>query len=161
MSNHAAGAIVRSAPRKLISYSRSVYIEAKPEDVFCFCATRKGFERHFPHRVRNYDGPDDWEIGCHFKMQYRVMGMWMQWHGEVVEWEPGRRFVDVMHAGFFHTFRHEHLFEPEGTGTRYTDVLTFTLGFRGVFDKLFGLQLVKDTFNKRQRKLKDVLEGRA
>jgi ligand-binding SRPBCC domain-containing protein len=152
--------MLTTATRPQLAYQRSVHIDVPPEQAFEFCATRQGFESHFPHRVRAYEGPEQWTLGTHFKMQYRVLGLWMRWHGEIVEWLPGQRFADVMHEGAFKAFRHEHEFEADGAGTRYTDRLTFTLGLGGWLDGLIGLRQVERTFAQRQRLLKSVLEKR-
>lgn len=56
---------------------------------------------------------------------------WRAWHGGVPftmtsiisELEEPRRFVDEQVAGPFGAFRHEHLFEPAGGGTRMVDRL--------------------------------------
>lgn len=49
------------------------------------------------------------------------------WHmtSRITEFDPPRRFVDEMVTGPFASFRHEHLFEPSGTGTLMTDVVRF------------------------------------
>jgi ligand-binding SRPBCC domain-containing protein len=144
-----------------LTYERSVRINVSCTRAFDFCATRLGFESHFPHRVRAYVGPEHWTFGTHFRMQYRALGMWLSWHGEIVEWQPGRRFVDVMHLGAFRAFRHEHEFEAEGSSTRYTDRLTFTLGLGQLVDLIVGRPLLERTFAERQRLLKWALENRA
>lgn len=153
-----ANTMLSVAPRRQFAYRRSVHIDVPPQRVFEFCATRFGFERQFPHRVRGYDGPERWALGTQFKLQYRAYGFWMRWHGEVVEWSPGLRFADVMHAGAFKSFRHEHDFELHDGGTLYTDTLTFTLGMGAWLDRTIGLRLVESTFAERQRRLKAEVE---
>lgn len=59
----------------------------------------------------------------------------------VTEFEPPRRFVDQMVRGPFAAFRHEHLFEPDGAGTRMIDVVTFGMPFGLVLDLPVGLYL--------------------
>ena len=59
----------------------------------------------------------------------------------IVEFDPHRRFVDEMVRGPFRTFRHEHLFEPHGSGTRMTDVITFGTPLRLVAERPIGVYL--------------------
>ena len=62
-----------------------------------------------------------WEAR-HFGVLWRVTS-------RITEFDPPRRFVDEMEeAGAFAFFRHEHLFEPRGDGTRMTDVIQFRTG---------------------------------
>jgi ligand-binding SRPBCC domain-containing protein len=59
----------------------------------------------------------------HFGVRWRMTA-------RITDYEPPHRFVDEMVRGPFRSFRHEHLFEPAGAGTRMTDLVTFrmTLG---------------------------------
>lgn len=59
----------------------------------------------------------------------------------IVEFDPPRRFVDEMVRGPFTTFRHEHLFEPHGSGTRMTDVMTFRIPLGFIADRPVGVYL--------------------
>lgn len=46
-----------------------------------------------------------------------------------------------MVRGPFTAFRHEHLFDADGTGTRMTDVITFRTPVRIVAERPIGLYL--------------------
>ena len=48
---------------------------------------------------------------------------------KIVEWDRPSRFVDEQERGPFAMFRHEHLFEPHGDGTRMTDRVAFRAPF--------------------------------
>lgn len=43
----------------------------------------------------------------------------------ITEWERPHRFVDEQTKGPFRRFHHEHRFEPDGTGTRMIDRISF------------------------------------
>jgi hypothetical protein len=43
------------------------------------------------------------------------------WKTKITAWEPPRRFEDTQLAGPYKAWVHEHLFEPENSGTRMTD----------------------------------------
>ena len=55
----------------------------------------------------------------------RHFGVTWRMTSRIVEFDPPRRFVDEMVRGPFTAFRHVHLFEAHGGGTRMTDVITF------------------------------------
>jgi ligand-binding SRPBCC domain-containing protein len=63
-----------------------------------------------------------WEAR-HFGVRWRMTA-------RVTSYEPPHRFVDEMVRGPFRSFRHEHLFEPAGAGTRMTDLVTFRMALR-------------------------------
>jgi ligand-binding SRPBCC domain-containing protein len=58
---------------------------------------------------------------------------WRAWHfgvpweltSRITAFDPPLRFVDEQIRGPFHSFRHEHLFESVGGGTRMTDIVEF------------------------------------
>jgi ligand-binding SRPBCC domain-containing protein len=53
----------------------------------------------------------------------RHVGRTWRMTSRITEFEPPRRFVDEMVRGPFASFRHEHLFEEHGAGTRMTDAV--------------------------------------
>jgi ligand-binding SRPBCC domain-containing protein len=51
--------------------------------------------------------------GVRFTHQMQLMGpVTLPWEGEIVAWEPGRRFVDIQRKGPFGSWWHAHSFEP-------------------------------------------------
>jgi ligand-binding SRPBCC domain-containing protein len=74
-----------------------------------------------------------WEarhFGVHWRMTSRITAF-----------DPPHRFVDEMVRGPFRSFRHEHLFERAGAGTRMTDVVAFRMSLGPVADLPVGLYL--------------------
>ena len=68
--------------------------------------------------------------GVRFTHQMSLGPLSMPWEGEVVAWQPGRRFVDIQRRGPFGSWWHAHTFEPvrldDGTmGTRLIDRVLF------------------------------------
>lgn len=59
----------------------------------------------------------------------------------IVEFDPPWRFVDEMLQGPFTAFRHEHLFEPQGSGTRMVDVITFETPLGLLTERPVGIYL--------------------
>ncbi len=63
--------------------------------------------------------------GVRFTHQMQVLGpVTLPWEGEIVAWEPGRRFVDIQRKGPFGSWWHAHSFESVelGDGTSATRV---------------------------------------
>ncbi len=70
------------------------------------------------------------QVGARFTHHMQLGPVQLPWAGEVVAWEPGRRFVDIQRRGPFGAWWHEHAFEPitlvDGTqGTRLHDRVLF------------------------------------
>lgn len=70
--------------------------------------------------------------------QARHFGVTWRMTSKIVEFDPPRRFVDEMVRGPFTAFRHEHLFEAFGSGTRMTDVVTFGTPLRLLAERPMG-----------------------
>lgn len=96
-------------------------------------------------------------VGRHFGLRQRLTV-------EVVEFERPRLFVDEMTEGRFRRFRHTHLFEPAGGGTRMLDRLEWTSPF-GLFgrvvDKVLLERHLRDLITKRNCRLKQIAEDAA
>ena len=73
--------------------------------------------------------------------QARHFGVTWRMTSKIVEFDPPRRFVDEMVRGPFTAFRHEHLFEAFGSGTRMTDVVTFGTPLRLLAERSMGAYL--------------------
>lgn len=70
----------------------------------------------------------------HFGLQWRMTS-------RITEFDPPHRFVDEMVRGPFAAFRHEHHFDPSGTGTRMTDVISFRMALGPPANLPVGLYL--------------------
>ena len=71
----------------------------------------------------------------------RHFGVLWRMTSRITAFEPPHRFVDEMVKGPFKAFRHEHLLEPDGAGTRMTDVVSFRMSLGPVVDLPVGLYL--------------------
>lgn len=71
----------------------------------------------------------------------RHFGVTWRMTSRIVEFDPPRRFVDEMVRGPFTAFRHEHLFEAHGSGTRMTDVITLRTPLRLLVERPIGVYL--------------------
>lgn len=71
----------------------------------------------------------------------RHFGLLWRMTSRITEFEPPHRFVDEMVRGPFASFRHEHLFEDHGDGTRMTDVVEFRTRLGAIGDLAAGIYL--------------------
>ena len=69
----------------------------------------------------------------------------------LIELEPGRRFLERSKMFSMRVWQHERILEPEGSGTRVTDRLTFTPR-RGISHAL-AKRVVRFLFRHRHRRL--------
>ena len=88
-------------------------------------------------------GVTDGLIGAGEEVTWEARHFGVTWRmtSRIVDFDPPRRFVDQMVRGPFAAFRHEHLFEPYGGGTRMTDVITFRTPVPLVTDLPIGIYL--------------------
>ena len=71
----------------------------------------------------------------------RHFGLLWRMTSRITEFDPPHRFVDEMVRGPFASFRHEHLFEEGGGGTRMTDVVEFRTRLGAIGDRPAGIYL--------------------
>ncbi len=71
----------------------------------------------------------------------RHFGVTWRMTSRIVEFDPPRRFIDEMVHGPFTAYRHEHLFEPIGAGTRMIDVITFETPLGLLTERPVGIYL--------------------
>jgi ligand-binding SRPBCC domain-containing protein len=53
----------------------------------------------------------------------------VRWRTEIVEWDPGRRFVDTQLKGPFRAWEHTHDFEERPDGTRIRDTVLYRMPY--------------------------------
>lgn len=89
----------------------------------------------------------------------RHFGVWFTMTSRIEELERPRAFVDQQLRGPFKLFRHEHLFEPLGTGTLMTDTITLASPVGGVLvERLVLVPYLRRLILQRNRHLLASLE---
>lgn len=128
-----------------MSTFRMVTEIAAPVEV-CFDLSRRidlHVESMLASDERAIGGVTDGLIGAGEEVTWEARHFGVTWRmtSRIVDFHPPRWFVDQMVRGPFAAFRHEHLFEPHGAGTRMTDVITFRTPVRVVAELPIRLYL--------------------
>lgn len=139
-----------------MNYTKTIQINAPVEKVFAFCASPKGFEKHFPHSIQWIHTEENWDLGSIIEFKFRYLLIWLYWKAQITEYQQNQLFVDVLCSGFpYKYFRHSHLFESQEEKTIYTDKIEFSLGLGNFIDKVVGIPLLDSTFSQRHLNLKN------
>jgi ligand-binding SRPBCC domain-containing protein len=64
-------------------------------------------------------------LGEEVEWKARHLGLWWSMRVKITEFDPPHRFQDTMIKGPFHSFSHDHVFDPCDCGTLMTDVVRF------------------------------------
>ena len=108
---------------------RNVTEIAAPLDV-CFDLSRSidlHVESMIASKERAVAGVTSGLIGPGEEVSWEARHFGVLWRmtSRVTEFDRPHRFVDEMIRGPFSSFRHEHLFTDNGTGTKMTDIVAF------------------------------------
>jgi ligand-binding SRPBCC domain-containing protein len=90
----------------------------------------------------------------------RWRGLPIRWRTGITAWDPPHRFEDVQLLGPYRQWRHTHLFESVGQGTRMTDVVHYSLPFGFVGSLAHRLVVARDLeaiFDFRERRVASLL----
>ena len=135
----------------MYQFQQSQYLPLPPQAVWDFFADPANLPRltppHMKPRLRDAP-PEKMQAGLVVRLQVRpLLGIPLPFTSEITLVEPPHRFVDELRQGPFAQWRHEHLFEAEGPGTRLTDTVHYALPL-GFLGKLFHPWLVKGRIEK-------------
>jgi len=101
-------------------------------------------------------------LGESVTWEARHLGVRQRFTAEVTEFDPPRYFRDVMTAGAFRSFAHDHRFEDRGGETVMTDEVTFRspLGSLGwLVDRLYLTGYLRRLLEGRCRAIKLAAEA--
>jgi ligand-binding SRPBCC domain-containing protein len=102
------------------------------------------------------------ELGETVTWRARHFGLWHTLTSKIVEFDRPHAFTDVMVAGPFKSFRHDHHFTVDGGRTVMHDVFVFESPF-GVLGRLANALVLRrymtDLLERRNRVLKDTAEA--
>lgn len=101
-------------------------------------------------------------LGDAVTFRARHFGVWQTLASQITEYQAPTYFCDEMQRGAFKTMRHEHHFEPAGSGTLMRDVFAFTSPL-GVLGRLVNALVIKNYLRRflvqRGAVLKQTAEG--
>jgi len=144
--------------------SRDVTVPASLDETFGFFSDAANLERLTPPWLSfRIQSPMPIAMRPGVELDYRIVlhGLPIPWRSRIDVWEPGRRFVDHQVFGPYLWWRHEHLFEAAGTGTRVIDRVEYVPRLRW-FTQSFVQRDVERIFTYRQETLPRLFrEGRA
>jgi ligand-binding SRPBCC domain-containing protein len=109
---------------------REQHLPKSPDEAFAFFGDAHNLEDITPpwlgFRVVT-PRPLAMRPGTLIEYRLRLHGLPLHWRTQIAVWDPPRRFVDVQLRGPYRLWHHTHEFEPEGDGTRMTDVVRYGL----------------------------------
>ena len=100
------------------------WVPLKPEDAFDFFGDIHRLDELTPRWFRlTPAAPANVVLAVGSRVDYRLRwrGVPTRWQSLIRVWERPRVIVYEQGHGLFHSFRHEHFFEPANDGTRVVD----------------------------------------
>ena len=121
--------LVRQNEHVAVAFEVITQLDASPERAFDLSLDVDAHTGSMAKsRERAIRGVTSGGLGLRDEVTWRARHFGLPWTmtSKITELDRPRRFVDEQVAGPFASFRHEHLFEPYGGGTRMIDRVTFT-----------------------------------
>ena len=116
-------------PRRI---ERSQLVALPLEDAFAFFADAYNLEALTPPWLRFRiltPRPIRMRRGTTIEYVLTTHQVPVRWRTEIVEWEPGRRFVDTQLQGPFRLWEHTHAFEERPDGTLIRDTVLYRIPY--------------------------------
>lgn len=138
----------------------SILVEESIDKVFDFFADAGNLEAITPEFL-NFKVISDLpiEMGVDALIDYKLQlyGVPFKWRTRIAAWDPPVRFVDQQLRGPYRQWHHEHVFHAlDGGGTRCEDFVHYKVPFGNLVNKLFVERNVRNIFEFRQTKLRQV-----
>jgi ligand-binding SRPBCC domain-containing protein len=116
-------------PRRI---ERSQLVPLSVEDSFAFFADAHNLEGLTPPWLRFRiltPRPISMEKGATIEYVLTTHRLPVRWRTEIIEWRPGRRFVDKQVEGPFRLWEHTHAFEERHDGTMIRDTVLYRMPY--------------------------------
>ena len=116
-------------PRRI---ERSQFVPLSVEDTFAFFADASNLEALTPPWLRFRiltARPIQMEKGATIEYVLTTHRLPIRWRTEIIEWEPGRRFIDRQVDGPFRLWEHTHTFEERHDGTLIRDTVLYRMPY--------------------------------
>ena len=148
------------------SIQRSQLVALSVEDSFAFFADAYNLEALTPpwlgFRILT-PPPIPMQEGIIIEYVLTTHGLPVRWRTEIVEWEPGRRFVDRQVKGPFRLWEHTHAFEERPDGTLIRDTVLYRMPYGPLGEIAHRVLVARDLeriFDYRRDAVERLLGGR-
>jgi len=138
------------------------WVPKKPDEVFSFFADETNLEKLMPQsfdfHVLGKSAPVLKE-GTVVDFRFKLYGIPMHGQVKILEWEPGRRFVDELVKGPFKTWRHAHELWPMADGTLLRDRVRCQMPAGWFGNVLAGWKVendIKSIFEFRRKRISEI-----
>ena len=148
------------------SIERSQFVASSVEDSFAFFADAYNLEALTPPWLRFRiltPRPIPMRHGTVIEYVLASHGLPVRWRTEIVEWEPGRRFVDKQVEGPFRLWEHTHAFEERPDGTLIRDTVLYRMPYGPLGEIAHRVLVARDLkriFDFRRDAVERLLGGR-
>jgi ligand-binding SRPBCC domain-containing protein len=104
-------------------FERTLWLPAGRDSLFEFFSRAENLQLVTPRWLdfRILTPAVEMRLGALIDYRIRLYRVPVTWRTRITAWDPPRRFEDTQLTGPYKLWVHEHLFEPEGRGTRMTD----------------------------------------
>jgi len=150
MSDPAAGAKARRDVRGPVGervFESEQLVTRPVDEVFAFFSVPDNLERITPPWLRFrlvHRTTADIREGTELTYRLRIHGLPVTWRSVILEWEPGRRFVDLQQRGPYALWHHTHTFAAVDGGTRIGDRVRYRLPLGRLGDLVGGRLVARD-----------------
>ena len=112
------------------AYFQEQWIPHAIEEVYDFFSEAKNLEEITPpwlhFKILSQSSPKI-ENNTEINYQLSLHGIPFRWRTKILDWEPGKSFIDVQEKGPYNLWYHTHYFEPLGSGTLIRDYVLYKL----------------------------------
>jgi hypothetical protein len=153
-------------PEPARSIERSQLVPIPLEDAFAFFADAYNLEALTPPWLRFRiltPRPIAMEQGATIEYMLTTHRLPVRWRTEIIEWQPGRQFVDKQVEGPFRLWEHTHAFEERLDGTVIRDTVVYRMPYRALGAIAHRILIARDLeriFDYRRDGVERLLGGR-
>jgi ligand-binding SRPBCC domain-containing protein len=137
-----------------------------PEQAWTFFSSPRNLNKITPTDMTFHitsEIPDEMYEGLFITYKLKpLLNIPVSWVTEITHIKNQSYFVDEQRVGPYHIWHHEHHFKGVPGGVEMTDILHYDVGksiFGWMASKLFVDQRIKDIFEFREKKLRELFPG--
>lgn len=131
--------------------------QGAPEEIFPFFADARNLERLTPaflkFRILS-EMPVEMREGALIDYSLRLNGIPVRWRSEILEWNPGKKFIDRQVRGPYRKWVHEHIFVGLGNHTEVHDRVEYEVPGPAFLERNFVRPRLEQIFRYRAEVLR-------